>query len=155
MSSTAARGRSAWDDRFRTPSFEEVRDLSGKQAAGLIDAARARLLETGDLREELSWHGLPWRWSLSYRHAMDTERSWAILVLQPNKPAVSVPLTSDVLSRMPITKLPRAVRDGLRGSCQVNGVYWPRWEFTARSQIDEIFTVLDHKRNLLQSAATG
>ncbi|MCC6427906.1 MAG: hypothetical protein IT435_13935 [Phycisphaerales bacterium] len=152
MSTAGSRSRTVWEDRFRTPTFDHLRELSNKQIAGVVDAARGKLLAIPDIKESIAWLGLPWRWSLEYRLPLDPDRAWAVLVMQPNKPAIAIPLPAGVLSRMTLSKLPRAIRDGLRATPSVAGIYWPCWECPGKTQVDEVMQVVEIKRGILAAA---
>ncbi len=152
MSTTGARTRTPWEDRFRTPTYELLRDLSNKQVAGVFDAARTRLLAIPDVRCTLCWLGIPWRWSLEFRSPLDPARAWAVLVMQPNKPEIAVPLPASVLAKIPLSKLPRPIRDGLKASISIAGVFWPSWECEGKTQVDEVLQVLEMKRGIMAAA---
>jgi hypothetical protein len=149
MSTSGTRTRSPWEDRFRTPTYEGLRDLNNKQLAAVFDAARARLVGVPEATESLAWLGIPWRWSMEYRCPLDPTRAWAVLILQPAKPTISIPLPVPVLARVPLTKLPRPIRDGLKAAIPIAGVLWPTWECASKTQIEEIGQILDMKRNIM------
>lgn len=149
MTTSGQRSRSPWEDRFKTPTYEGLRDLNNKQIAAVFDAARARLSAIPDVTESLAWLGIPWRWSMEYRSPSDPSRAWAVLVLQPAKPTISIPLPAPVLSRIPLTKLPRSIRDGLKAATPIAGVFWPTWECASKTQVDEVAQVLDMKRAIM------
>lgn len=155
MSMSGVRARTAWEDRFKTPTYDQLRDLSNKQVGGVFDAARARLLAIPDIKESLVWLGVPWRWSLEYRSPLDPARAWAALVLQPNKPEIAVPLPAPVLGKIPLAKLPRPIRDGLRASTAIAGVFWPSWECTSKAQVEEVGAVLEMKRTIVSAGGDG
>lgn len=149
MSTSGQRTRSAWEDRFRTPTYEDLRDQCNKQVAGVFDTARTRLGAIPGVRESLTWLGIPWRWSLEYRLALDPARAWSVLVLQPNRPIIAVPIPSPVLARIQVARLPRSIREGLRAAPPVAGVFWPAWECTSKTLVDEVANVLDLKRSVV------
>lgn len=149
MSMSGGRARTAWEDRFKTPTYEQLRDLSNKQVSGVFDAARARLAGIPEVKETLAWLGVPWRWSLEFRSPLDPARAWAVLVLQPNKPEVAIPLPVPVLGKIPLGKLPRSIRDGLKASAPIAGVYWPCWECLTKAQVEDVSTVLEYKRSIM------
>ncbi|GMV24983.1 MAG: hypothetical protein AMXMBFR58_10140 [Phycisphaerae bacterium] len=155
MSTSGPRTRNAWEDRFRTPTFETLRDLSNKQVGAVFETARQRLLALGDVTETLAWLGIPWRWSLEYRSPLDPSRAWVVLVLQPNKPEIVVPLPAAVLTRLPLAKLPRTIREGLRAVSPIAGVYWPGWECQTKTQVDEVMQVIELKRSIFSEAQRG
>lgn len=129
--------RAAWEDRFRRPTVDELLSGLNKQLLGLADAWRERMAEAG-LREELSWQGIPFRWTLVYRSEARPDRAVAYLVPQPVKAYLSIPIASDAVSRLPMRRLSKAVRDSLGAASLVNGQYWAQWELTSKAQLEEL-----------------
>lgn len=145
--------RIAWEDKFRTPTPEELLLGPSKQPESLIAECRERLMALEGVTEELSWHGVPWRWTFAYRmeDAEDT-RPLAYVVPQPGKGRVSIPLTHTQIAALPLRKLSKFIRDGLLHAPDVGGVRWVQWEPTAKSQIDEIMKIAEVKLGLCRVA---
>lgn len=135
--------RSAWEDRFKAPTWEELRAGSNKQLGALLDHARERILALPGTREQLAWHGIPWRWSLAFRAAIDLERPIAFVVPQPNHPRLAVPLASEVLATIASAKLPKTIREAILHAPQVGGVRWPSWELFNRTQFAELLGLIE------------
>jgi hypothetical protein len=146
------KSRLAWEDRFRTPSLSDLRGHYNKQQSALLDAARDRLLEFPGISEELTWQGLPWRWTLTYRCAAEPARVWAYLVPDPERPVLSMPLTSSTISALPMHRLKKHVKDGVTQSRLVNGVFWATWELTSKPQLAEVLELVDKKHALISRA---
>lgn len=152
MSSSVTKAKPAWEDRYASPTIEQLRADFGKQIGALVDHARERLRAMPGLAESLSWQGVSWRWSLTYRHESDAARPWAILILQPTRPRLAVPLRSEMLASLPAKKLSKGVRDGIIHSPVVAGVRWPQWEFNSKTQLDEILGIVELKCSLTAAA---
>lgn len=140
--------RSPWEDRFRTPTLEDLWQQYNRQTANLLDAALERLRGYGDLSEDLTWQGLPWRWTITFRSQVDNGRAWAYLVPDPEKPKLAMPLTSAMVSSMPLHRMKKHVRDGVLQSRLVDGVYWATWDLTGKDQLKDILELADRKRKM-------
>jgi len=143
--------RLAWEDQFRMPSLDELRNHYPKQLGNLISAARDRLLEFDGVEEEIAWQGLPWRWTLTYRCPEDPTRAWAYLVPDPEKPKISMPLTQEMVAALPMRRLKKFVRDGVVFARRVENVYWATWEITNRAQLDEVLDLAKRKHQFINS----
>ena len=144
MSRRSTSIRCPWEDRFRTPAVEELREGLGGDHTPLFDHVRERLRTQG-LDESLAWNGVPWRWSLVYRADAATI---AYLVPQPGKPMIALVLPAAQLASLPVRKMSRTVRDGIIFSARVGGMHWPTWEITSKTLADEVV-------GLLRSRAAG
>ena len=130
--------RCPWEDRFRAPTLDELREGVGKTHQPLFDYARELILGY-HLDETLAWHGVPWRWSLVYRGAPGPA---AYLIPQPGKPMVAVLLSTEQVAALPVRKLSRTVRDGITFSARVGATHWPTWEITSKTLADEVAGLL-------------
>ncbi len=140
--------RNAWEDRFKTPSTQALCDGMEPQFSGLFDAAREKLRGCSGMAEGLSWEGLPWRWTLTYRLPTDNGRAWAYLVPDPIKPQIALPIPIAMVAALPMHRFKRHVKDGVLLGRMVDGVYWATWEITSKPQLAEILELVQHKHNL-------
>lgn len=149
MSSATLKPRSAWNDRFRTPALDELLEPFNRQQCGLIDAAREQLIAIPEITEELSWQGIPWRWTLVYRWKGEPERAWAYLVLDPARLRLALPMTTELIAKLPAKKLSRPTRDGIVQASEVAGVHWAQWELVNKPQLEELVGLAHIKHQLL------
>ncbi len=147
--------RTAWEDRFKTPSLEVLRQQYNRQMVNLLDAALERLRGYGELNEDLAWQGLPWRWTITFRSAHDNGRAWAYVVPDPEKPKIAMPLTAAMVHAMPLHRMKKHVRDGVLLSRLVDGIYWATWDLTGKDQLKDILELVDRKRKLSHAAAAN
>lgn len=131
--------RCAWEDRFRLPTVDELREGMNSQHRHMFDLTRDLILAIGSLREQLSWHGVPWRWALSYK---TSGGPLGYLVPQPGKPLLAVPLPVETVAALPVKKLSRAVRDAIAFSAEVSGTCWPTWELQSKALVEEVVGLL-------------
>lgn len=149
MPSLNLRSRDAWTDRFRAPSVEELKQPLGKQLGQLLEATRQRLVDFAGVREELSWQGIPWRWTLVYRWDAEPDRPWAYVIPEPGKPRLALPLSAELIARLPARKLSKPVRDGIVHATEVASVRWAQWELTSKAQLEEILSIAGAKHEAL------
>lgn len=149
MSSATLKPRSAWNDRFRTPTLEDLFEPFNRQLTGLIDATREQLVEFPGVSEELSWQGIPWRWTLVYRWKGEPDRAWAYVVLDPERLRLALPMTTELIAKLPAKKLSRTTRDGIVQASEVAGVHWAQWELVNKPQLEELMSIARTKHVLL------
>lgn len=141
--------RNAWEDRFRTPTIDDLCEGLQKQFSGLFETAREKLRGYPGLVEGLSWQGLPWRWTLIYRLPQDNGKAWAYLVPDPAKPLIALTVPAPMVGLLPMHRYKKHVKDGVLQSRMVDGVYWATWEITSKAQLGEILELVHHKHGLL------
>lgn len=157
MSVRSAASKSAWEDRFRTPTVQDLFESCRRQISSLIESVRDRLLSKPGMSEAVEWQGLPWRWTMTYSNPSDPSHAWAYLVPDPEKPVLSIPMTSEMVDSMPLHRMKKHVRDGVLTSRQVDGVYWASWELTSKAQLQDVLELVERKHTYLSgpSASKG
>ncbi|MBX3389590.1 MAG: hypothetical protein KF691_09065 [Phycisphaeraceae bacterium] len=130
--------RSAWNDRFRKPSAELLISEISKSLHSAAEVARGQLLGIEGASEEVSWQGVPWRWSVLFRHESIAGRAWAYLVPQPHQPLLVIPLTAEGVAALPMRKLLKPVRDAITHAKQVDGIRWAQWEIQSKAQVETL-----------------
>lgn len=155
MSSATLKSRTAWHDRFRTPALDDLMEPFSRQLCGLIESTRQRLVAFPNISEELSWQGIPWRWTLVYRWAGQPERAWAYVVLDPSRVRLTLPMSTELIAKLPAKKLSRPTRDGIVQASEVAGVHWAQWELVNKPQLDELVGIVEAKHLLLTAASSS
>ncbi|MDX2114949.1 MAG: hypothetical protein SFZ24_04910 [Planctomycetota bacterium] len=141
--------RPSWEDRFRRPSFQDLREDLHEPMGGLVDFARERLASVPGVVEELAWQGVPWRWTLLYRLGSDPAHAWAYLVPDPTAPKFVMPIARSVVDALPWNRLKKHVRDGVTQGRLVNNVYWATWDLASKTQLAELLAVAEQTRKIL------
>lgn len=147
--------RDCWHERYSTPRLEQLTARYVPPTSDLLLPLLGGLRAIEGGTEELRWFGIPWRWSLGFRHALDLGREWAVVVLKPEKPDLVVPLTHAALERFPSRRFSRAIRDGIVHAPQVAGVFWAQWELSSRAQVDELLDLLKVKMDRMSQVSSA
>jgi len=134
-------GTSPWVDQFTTPAAESLLAAVTPPGSELLVLARERLGEIDGASESVEWLGLPWRWTLTFSRGRD-EPALGYLVPIPEAPRIAVPLPHEVVLAIEPKGVSRAIRDEILACTHVAGVYWPSWELTSRSVLDEVMRLL-------------
>ncbi|HVZ93420.1 MAG TPA: hypothetical protein VG797_02815 [Phycisphaerales bacterium] len=143
--------RTAWEDRFKTPTFEDLRSHYNKQLSSLIEMTRERLMSFPGVTEEVSWEGLPWRWTLTYRCPDDPTRAWAYLVPDPVAPKVSMPLTADMIGAFPMHRMKKHIRDGVTGARVVGPIHWATFAVSSKAVLDDVLDLAKRKHQFVMA----
>ncbi len=137
-----SRDRTVWSDRFREPAARELVAALGKQVCGVADHVRGRLITLG-ASETVAWCGV-WKWTLVFQ-AEGEARPWAYIVPDPSRLVLALVLPDEMITSLPLKKLPRFVRDGLAYAPVVDGSRWAKWDLQGKAQADEILVICEHR----------
>ncbi len=137
--------RLPWTDRFSKPDIKQLRAHYDAASTDLFDEARRAVSERNSVEERLAWQGLPWRWTLVFEHPNDPTRAFAYLVPDPNSIKISVPLTTDMIQRLPLRRMKKTIRDGIESGNRIDAVVWACWDVATENQLQEILDIVSTK----------
>lgn len=151
MGYATKKSRTAWEDRFKVPTFDDLRSHYNRQMAGLVEHIRERLMSFPGVSEDVTWEGLPWRWTLTYRCADDPTRAWAYLVPDPVAPKISMPLTADMVQAFPLHRFKKPIRDGVLCARIVGGVHWATFDVGSKAMLDDVLDLAKRKHQFIMA----
>ncbi len=152
MIETPAGPKGPWEDHWNTPEVEDLLHTLLEPANVLIpqllDKAREQV---ADLQCAVVWHGSSWKWTLQYSapNAKGEPEVLFYFVPNPAEPLISVPLLPAQLEHLPIRRLNRYIRDGLRGAKWGVDIRWARWTPSQPSEIEHLADLLKRKGKIL------
>jgi len=153
MTRRASKPKIHWEDRFEHPSLVQLLMHLPRQQSQLILQAREEILALGSIQDSIEWHGIPWRWALTFTIDGDPGRPWAYIIPQAGKPILSLPISAEAIGSLPARKLSKAVRDGILSASQVGDACWPQWDLTSKPLLEEIMVVVRHKHEMMPAAS--
>jgi hypothetical protein len=148
----------AWQDRFKVPTIEALREALPPAATRAFDNVLSAMRELDNLTEHLAWHGECWRWTIEFRAAATRRNAanlepLAVIVPNPADLQLAVPLSREFVRSLPIKRMKRAVRDGLELAQEPFDSHWGVWSITSRSLIDDLQDLVELKlRHLARKA---
>ena len=144
MTNKVPYSRSTWKDRFNRPTIDALRKELPGESRKLFDQTRRKLLQLGDLQDSPNWHGDSWNWTLAFNVDGNTEPA-AILVPAPHDLQLAVPMDREFAESLPVSRLPRAVRDGLELAREPFDTRWAIWSITSTSLVDQLVDLVERK----------
>ncbi|MBI1189942.1 MAG: hypothetical protein GC200_04580 [Tepidisphaera sp.] len=153
MPTAALKPRPVWSDRFARPDAEALATGFPKLAQGAFDLARARLKAIEDVREEVQWRGV-WNWTFAYL-TDDGEPPIGFLVPDPERPRLCLPFPDALIADLPVRKLARGVRDVLAHAPVVDGLRWPMWDLSTKTETEDLLALLNFRRTPARAGRDG
>ncbi len=127
MTSTMILKRPIWSNRFTTPTIEDLLAAVTPSFVQGMNDMRGHLLETRRVTESLAWQGVSWGWTLSYVWGKSSNRPWAHLIPDPERPRLCLPLDLKTLDQIPMRKLSKQVRESIVHAPEVDRIRWAEW----------------------------
>jgi hypothetical protein len=145
--------RLPWADRFAKPDLKQLHAHYDQPASQLFESARESVARSEAVQERLAWQGLPWRWTLVFEHPADPTRALAYLVPDPQSVKISVPLTTEMIQRLPLRRMKKTIRDGIEAGNRIASVVWACWDVGSENQLEEIIDIVNTKLAYIEEHA--
>lgn len=129
--------RSPWEDRFATPTVEQLQSQYEGPAATLMKAALVDLEQATASPAALEWLGLSWKWTLVYRVPGETEPS-AYLVPTPDWPSIALPVPQPIAEDVVTRRGSKYLREVLVHSTLVGETRWAQWSIQGKAQLADV-----------------
>lgn len=157
MPSSALKSRIPWDDRWATPTLAQLLDPLKAQHRRTFDNLMEYIQSLPGVEREIIWYGPAWKWTIHYTlpataaglpgttpngspapvadakskskaKAEEGERqTLCYLVPRVESPMISIPLSDDTIGHLPLARLSKFIRDGIKlAKCAV-AIHWATW----------------------------
>ncbi|MAE62950.1 MAG: hypothetical protein CMJ18_01655 [Phycisphaeraceae bacterium] len=149
---TAVTDRLPWQDRWHEPTVEQLFEPLNPQHGKALRLLMDRIESYGQLERSLLWYGPGWNWTLRYdiRDFEDNDlETLCYLVPREESPQVCVPLGAATLEKLPLRRLHKYVRNGVRGSKCTVELYWATWNLTASSEAEQLVELIKRKHKIV------
>lgn len=139
MSKATTPPRLAWEERWAVPTLDQLLDPYDDYKRKLLVQLKDNTEAYEGVTSGLEWHGSSWQWTLQFNLSVNgEERPLAFLVPNPEMPVFCVPLSEDMIAAMPIRRLNRFIREGIRDAkCSVN-LYWAKFVPSAGTEVEHL-----------------
>jgi hypothetical protein len=148
--------RPAWEDRWNPPTFEQLMAPQKEQHQNLLHELLNRLEGFDGVSRDIIWWGDSWKWTLQFN--LDTpdgptSEPMAYFVPNPESPIFCVPLREELIAQLPMKRLNRYIRDGIRGAKCAVQIHWAKWTPTAMTEVEHLTDLIKRKHKLLTGQA--
>ena len=151
---TAKATRLPWEDRWSTPTLEQLLEPIEENRRKIIDTLISRIGEYEGVGSNLAWHGISWRWTLELPLTIDGQtQPFIYIVPNPEAPIVCVPMPQDVVDRLPLKRLNRFIREGIRSAKCAVDTQWAKWTPSAGTEVEHLMDLVKRLHKLHTTAA--
>lgn len=151
MSTRDSNFRSAWEDRWSKPDADDLLEVLPETARTSLHKFVEGLGGLEGIDRQVIWYGEAWRWTVEYTLSADVHENVAssqtACYIVPNleTPIVCVPLEAPVLERLPIRRLARTVREGIRSAKCAVSIHWATWRPTSKVEAEALTDLVKRK----------
>lgn len=152
MSARVSNFRSAWEDRWSEPTADELLDAIESPSRPSLDKLVEGLEGLEGIEQGVSWYGEAWKWTVEYRLAANGNgegngegRTACYVIPNVETPLVCIPLEAPVLERLPIRRLSRVVREGIRSAKCAVSIHWAIWRPTSKVEAEALTDLVKRK----------
>jgi hypothetical protein len=147
--------RIPWLDRWTEPTLEQLLQPIEDQRRKVIDSLIEQVEAFDEVETSIIWYGQSWRWTIQFTvpDARGEEQVLAYLVPSPQSPIFCVPLRDAVITRLPLRRLNKYIRDALRSAKCAVEVHWAMWNPSNNVEVEQLVDLIKRKHKLLRTPA--
>lgn len=153
---------SVWTNRWEPPTDEQLlANLTGNTENHVRNLIQRVEDAAPGIERSVIWHGTSWRWTiqftspsvLGHNDASDLEEQEGrdllyTIVPNPLEVLVVIPLRPEHLEHLPIRRLNRYIRDGIRNAKWAVDLRWVKWIPTANTEVEHLLDLLKRKAKI-------
>lgn len=148
-----------WQNRWKEPSLDDLLSALKAHHRRVFEKLGEHLETLEPLQRTITWYGTGWHWTIEYRMVTGKGKATVAqplcyLVPKVESPLICVPLSEQVLEQLPMRRLSKFVRDGIKiAKCAV-AIHWATWTPNNQSESEQLFDLIRRKHKILQEGAT-
>ncbi|MFP4145359.1 MAG: hypothetical protein ACOCTI_03305 [Phycisphaeraceae bacterium] len=149
MSKVKIKERLPWEDRWHEPSLEQLLEPQKATARKPLETILGELETIDNLDRELVWYGPAWRWTIQYalqgQQVTGENPAVAYIVPNPENALVLVPLTDEMVDELPMRRLNKAIREGIRSAKCAYQQHWATWSPSSQAEAENLVDLVRRK----------
>ncbi len=144
--------RTAWQERWRKPTLEQLLELLKPHQRRNFEVLMAFMDESSRLSRHITWFGTGWKWTINdqYRDEQGNEAQFLYLVPNVVQPLVCLPMTAAFIETVPLRRLSKFVREGIRSAKCAVDLHWATWTPGPESEANQLVDLLKRKLKFLE-----
>lgn len=150
--------RLAWEDRWVKPSLGQLLGPIKDPNRTMIENLVAQLDDFDKVERNVTWYGDAWKWTIQYvqrKPESGKDQILCYLIPKSEGPLVCVPLTSQLIQKLPMRRLGKVVREGIMSAKCAVATYWATWAPNNRTEVDHLMDLMKRKHKLALIFASG
>ena len=142
-----------WQDRWAEPSIEQLIEPLAPHHLKPVTSFLDLVIQYDAVDKSVVWFGPGWQWTIQYAvNDPEGQLIEPLCYVIPNYevPLLCVPVTDRTYDRLPIRRLPKLIRTGLRSAKRAVNTHWAVWNLTVSSELEQFMELLKRKHKYLR-----
>jgi hypothetical protein len=159
MSRTALSNRLPWDDRWSRPSLPQLIQPLKAHHRRAFETLMNELTPLPSVERSILWYGPAWKWTIHFTLPPQTRKSGkgaqpsepdtlCYLVPRIESPMVCVPLSEAVIEQLPMQRLSKLIRDGIKMAKCAVAIHWACWTPNNQGEVAHIVDLVKRRHKL-------
>ena len=151
MNKAALTKRPAWEDRWTEPTAEQLLEMLKEPVRKAVQWLIEETHQLSGVEQRVRWFGTAWKWTieLTFTDAEGNDLGvLAYIVPSPETPVISIPLQRDVVDELPMRRLNKYIREGIRSAKCAVELHWAVWTPTSRSDAEHLYDLVKRKHRM-------
>ena len=159
MSRSGATNRLAWSDRWSQPSLPQLLDPLKSHQRKIVNTLLDQLGQIEQTERSIIWYGPAWKWTIHYALIIPPSKgskpadpsTLCYLVPKVEAPCICVPLSDEMIGHLPMTRLSRFIRDGIKMAKCAVAIHWACWTPGSQSEVAQIMELVKRRHKFALS----
>lgn len=152
MTSNTLSPRLPWQDRWTQPTVKQLLDPLNAQHRRVFEQLMEDIQKLDKVEFSPRWYGPSWHWTLDYRITPVGSKepvTLCFLVPKVGSPITCVPLTDEQIEALPIRRLNKVVRDGIKSAKCAVSLHWATWTPNNLTETGHLIDLIKRKHKML------
>jgi hypothetical protein len=144
----------AWQDRWTHPTVKQVLAALNAQHRRCAERFVDQVTQLPGVTQSMIWYGPSWRWTVQFMLASNKDpRGEPLCYLVPgdDRPTAHVPLTEDFVAVLPLRRLSKFVRDGVKAAKRAVEISWANWPLDSDTDAKLVLDLVTRKHKFVNT----
>jgi len=146
--------RLPWQDRWTIPTLKQLVEPLSPHHRKAFETLRDELEGFADVQCRTNWYGPSWNWTLEYTTSSrgGDPDCLAYLVPKTTGPVICVTLVDELIEDLPIRRLNRYIREGIKSAKCAISSHWAIWNPNNQVEVSHIIDLIQRKYRWMKEA---
>ena len=124
-----------WENRWDRPKINQLIQPLKPHQKKPFEQLLSELDSSDELEHSLQWFGASWKWTIQIHPRGKPNDPLCYLVPDLESPKVFFPLTGDRIESLPMRRLSKYIRDGIKAAKCALETHWAVWSPASKGEV--------------------
>ncbi|MBI1336469.1 MAG: hypothetical protein GC164_05855 [Phycisphaera sp.] len=154
MTRNATPTQHPWLDRWNQPNLEQLLDALKAHHRKPYTQILEQLDSYPGVQRSVIWYGSAWKWTIHYAFVdADGQEIETLCYIVPNSetPLICIPLADEVIEQLPIKRLTKFIREGIRSAKFAVAIHWATWSPLNQTETHALIDLCKRKHKFISA----